>query len=281
MARNADLRFDAIDRARERRRAVGESDVRRGEIIAEAGRILGVLDGDEQISDLAMIMRRVGRVHPRGSLDYVCASSFFEWLDELYRFNQADRLDIQPTMANGRPSTLCLLAQAYRTEGRSSTTGESPRVLSFDAEVEVPSFATLSRLDIKTLLDLREFGRNWRAQSEVFLASPTERTRLAAQRALDEYAASLRRKTKHAVLQTLRTETLAGAAATVATETADGVMTVLQTNIPIASIVAVLSSGYIAAQYFRKSSGKERVDKHLWQPRDIRIAQSEDPDVTA
>lgn len=275
-----DLRYDAIEQALEVRRQDGGSDIRRGEIITQAGRILGVLADDEDIVDLDVVLRRIADSHGRKSPRFLRAEAFFEWLDELYRFNQADRMNIQPTATNSNPGTLCLLAQAYRKVDYGPADAGKAFQLRLNGEVEIPRFASLSRIGPRQLIELRGYGREWQTSAAAFLKDPQNDTRSAAERALEDYAAALRKQFKKEVLQTMRVQSVAGVGANIGVQAADAMMEALNTNVPVASVVAVLTGGYVATQYVVKTRGSEQVTKQLWQPRDVRVSQLEDPDPT-
>jgi hypothetical protein len=269
------LRFDAIEKAREYRRSQGGTDIRRGEIITEVGRILGVLGKDEQVSDLDVVLREL-RKRPGGEEGswYRAADAFYEWLDELYRFNQADRMNVQPSATNSRPGTIGLLAQAYRLTDYGPSSGPPPVAAKIEAEVEVPRFETLGRLDAHALLDLRQYGRVWRANANEFLAAPTVHSRHNAEESLEQYAHKLRRAARTKVLQTMQIEGAAGLVLTTGSEAADLVMQSLGNNFSIASMVAVVTGGYLSTQYIVKLHGQDKIEKRLDRGRDPKNVSS-------
>ena len=276
------LRFDAIENARTYRRSQGGTDVRRGEIITEAGRILGVLGPAEEITDLNIVLSRLSSQGPARQPWYAAADMFFEWLDELYRFNQADRMNIQPTATNARPGTISLLAQAYRRVdyGPLPKSYSNPEDLTL--EEKIPTFNELSRLNARALLELRHFGRSWRDAADAFLANPSTTSQHAAEQKLEEYARQLRRSARAEVLQSMEVTTMAGLVFMVGSAGADAVMTSLGTNIPVASIVQILTGGLISTQYIVRSRRSEAIEKKLDFPRpgQIKNLQLPDPNVS-
>lgn len=275
------LRFDAIEKARAYRRSEGGTDVRRGEIITETGRILGVLGPTEEVTDLNIVLSRLSSQGPSQQPWHTAADMFFEWLDELYRFNQADRMNIQPTATNARPGTISLLAQAYRRVDYGPLPQSSPDPADLTLEEDIPTFDELSRLDARALLELRHFGRSWRDAADAFLASPSTTSQHAAEQKLEEYARQLRRSARAGVFQSMEVTTMAGLVFMVGSAGADAVMTSLGTNVPVASIVQVLTGGLISTQYVVRSRRSESVQKKLDLPRpgQIKNLQLPDPNV--
>ena len=77
----------------------------------------------------------------------------------------------------------------------------------------------------------------------------------------------------------MQVETLAAFVLATGSEAADAVTTSLGQNLPIASVVQVLTGGYIATRYLARSRGSEEIEKRLDVPRktDIRSLQLPDP----
>jgi hypothetical protein len=167
--------------------------VRRGEIVNFAGRYLGVVRQDEGVADADVIMSRYSREHFR-KVPYDAAGSFFDWLDELYRVNQAERLRVRANFFARRPSDVAVLeAAATHVQGSPiSTTGEEHSTDTLEVLVELPHAAAFKRLEPERLLALRVWGDQWYMAANEFMtsSSPDGRrlARIRAEAAILDYA---------------------------------------------------------------------------------------------
>jgi hypothetical protein len=197
------LRQQAISEAREiEATRPGGFGVRRGEIINASARYLGLPVPEGGFSDSDDVLDALREMVGDQELRYLAASKFFDWLDEIYRINQARRLGTKPRLHNATESDLLILQPAL--EGSLDEYGIGPQRKStaaasqgsqvadaFMVEMRIPNTRYLLDLAPYQLLALRDHGHDWRVAAQSYLESPTHERRHEAQECLESYERAL------------------------------------------------------------------------------------------
>ncbi|GHD29232.1 hypothetical protein [Streptomyces galbus] len=250
------LRHEGLDVAAElssqRREAPGG--IRRGELIRAAGAVLGVFDLNERtVTNRFKIIERLSATgYSPQQLKSV--DSFFDWVDQLHHVNYAEGLGARPATIGTGAWDLPLIQTALRDEAQQ----EPPPSLSdnLDIAVRVPSARILRGMTPRTIMELREYGIDWRSSAIRFINAPNAASRHGAEIALEQFSRKLRGVTGQGPLASANFKAFALKAAPALLAT----VTDLVAPSVGPYLTTVAGTGYIAYQYVTKNrTGKVRI----------------------
>lgn len=249
------LRYEALDMAEElSSRRPGVAGIRRGELIRAAGAVLGVYDlADDAVTNRFEVIERMQAVgYSPEQLRSV--GSFFDWVDQLHHVNYAEELGIRSATIGTGTRDLPLIQTALR-----GGTRQGPQPLlndRLDVEVPVPRANILKEMTPRSILELRDYGVNWRSSALSFIQNPSTASRHGAEDALEQFSRKLRGVTGQGPLAsaTFRAYALKAAPALLATAA----------NVAMPSLgpylTTVAGTGYLTYQYMAQNrKGKVRI----------------------
>lgn len=114
---------------------------------------------------------------------------FITWIDELYFANQSLRFDYPPTNTSSQKGDIALVADASDPDDDANLCLPTSTL---EVTVDIPTLPTLLRLEPRRFLELREHGLDWYARAHTFVRAPSDQTRMAAESALEDFAAQVR-----------------------------------------------------------------------------------------
>lgn len=193
---------------------------------------------------------KVGHDSPQ----YHAAASFFDWIDEIHRINYARSLEARPSIFGNNLDDFAVLQSAAQQDSIQDTVAP---VDTLSTTISIPSVRRLLRWPPDKLLEVRDFGLDWRASAHRFLDSPSDSSRHQAERALDEYARRLRSLSPASPYTNLTVRAFALKAAPTLLTAASGLA------LPEygAYVATVGTTGYLAYQYLYKGMRqKVRID---------------------
>lgn len=164
--------------------------LRRGELVRAAGVVLGVVKADDRKSvDRYQIVTRYGSADADAQKVNAIAH-FFDWVDELHRANYAQALNVKPSIFGSTATDMSLMQSAVGSP--TSQSGPSEPRDELNITIRVPSLERLLHWPPERLLDVRNYGLDWRVKAHIFLECPTTGTRHRAEEALEIYARKIR-----------------------------------------------------------------------------------------
>jgi hypothetical protein len=189
------LRADAITKALRITKERSEGDgLRRGELYRAVGSILGVLDlEDSRVVGRAKILMRYAAKVGKSSIQYRAAKEFFDWIDEIHRTNTARSLGVRSSIFASSSDTLAVLQTAMPSPGKNSQQQQQPSSDGIDHVIRIPSVERLLQGDPRALLEVRDYGVDWRTAATRFITKPNDQTRHSAEKALESYEKQLQK----------------------------------------------------------------------------------------
>ncbi len=147
-----DCVFDAI---KETERIAGEG-LRRGLLITEIGRSLGIVKGDQKLNSVSdLLINKVSDKH-RDLLQYYC-----RWLTDCYQFNQAKAFNCKPYFPEFHPISGIMASQFIDSATTDPVDNSQFEIL--NVELKMPSISTLKKVKPSEIIAIRdEFGADYR-----------------------------------------------------------------------------------------------------------------------
>ncbi|GAA3304540.1 hypothetical protein GCM10020218_104290 [Dactylosporangium vinaceum] len=246
-----DLRTELIQEAYSAEVANGGYGVRRADVITRAGRYMGVVAAGQNepngnnIVDLLKDDPRKRRV----------AEKFFDWIDEIYRLNQALSFGSYPMTVAQKKSDFALIGRAmltaknlrYVVTESARTSGTTERLY---LHTRIPRLDYLAKLEPTKILELRNYGHDWRSKAEAFVAMPTSTSRLAAEKALEVFAKKLRSDVKMDKLEATKFVLIATLGTQLLSPPVEFIESHFQT-LPWHVIASFVTGGIVAAGFVR------------------------------
>ena len=167
-----------VDEAREAARKIGEGGVRRGEIMNAVGRALG-LEKDSKVHDIGDLFR----AFPEQEQDL---RIFFQWVNELYQYNQADGLGAIPNFPGYNPLSGAVVGGVLPLGPARVDLSSAPTI---KARVEIPPVGVLHRVSPYELVRIREtIGHGYLSAVDAWQDRPNDWNKSEVRRTLGEYA---------------------------------------------------------------------------------------------
>ncbi|WP_433058104.1 hypothetical protein [Dactylosporangium sp. CS-033363] len=253
------LRREVIAEAVDVERGRTGSGVRRGEIVKVVARIMGVLPYDPSALDTHAVFAAIAEHDPRRE----AVRNFFDWIDDLWHFNQASAFSVKPQLSAANPGSLALVP----SPGLSSDPQPGAATWQFTAEERIPRFDVLMALGPNRLFELRDYGHEWAAASRALVNLPpdtpptvVDTMRQRAERSLHEYARRINRATRAAAPKELLIVEGAVNVASAPVVTAIGELTAWRMSlVPLHSFLSIGAFGWWAFKFFANSTRKDTV----------------------